>query len=165
MYASAQAQPCASNYNLCTNPLVQIMPTNLVNFYFPIGDRTISSAILSSSEPYNIYVMFQISALTSTGQTVVANLFARAPLHPDYVITSCESISSTASLLASTKVDVSVGFVGTQDAWDKSMVIYRVGRKAHQSCLHSCAPTSAADAALFPSIHEIRSLIACFFSL
>ena len=137
MYASAQAQPCASNYNLCTNPLVQIMPTNLVNFYFPIGDRTISSAILSSSEPYNIYVMFQISALTSTGQTVVANLFARAPLHPDYVITSCESISSTASLLASTKVDVSVGFVGTQDAWDKSMVIYRVGRKAHQSCLHS----------------------------
>lgn len=126
MYASASAQSCASDYNLCTNPLVSIMPTNLVNFYFPIGDRTISNAILSSPEQYNIYVMFQISALTSSGQTVVASLFARAPLHPDQMITACESVSSEASLLATTKVDVTVGFVGTQDAWNKSMAVYQV---------------------------------------
>ncbi len=136
MYTSAQAQACASNYNLCTNLLVEIMPTNLVNFYFPIGDLTVSNAILTSSEPYNIYVMFQISALTSSGSTVVANLFARAPLHPDHLITSCDSVSAEASLLASTKVDVAIGFVGTQDAWGKSMVIYRVG----QECLDCLVP-------------------------
>ncbi len=126
LYTAASAQSCASNYNLCTNPMVSVLPTNLVNFYFPIGDGTVSSSILESSEPYNIYVMFQISALTSAGKTVLGNLFARAPLHPDHVISACESVTAEASLLATTKVDVAVGFVGTQGAWNSSMVVYKV---------------------------------------
>ena len=64
MYKSASAQPCAADYNLCMNPLVSVLPTNLVNFYFPIGDRTLVSAIMNSPEPYSIYVMFQLSTVT-----------------------------------------------------------------------------------------------------
>ena len=108
------------------NPLVSVLPTNLVNFYFPIGDRTLTSDIMNSPEPYSIYVMFQLSSWTSAGKAVVSNLFARAPLNSNNVISMCESVTSTASLLSTTTVDVAVGFVGTQAAWDSSMVIYKV---------------------------------------
>lgn len=86
------------------NPLVSVLPTNLVNFYFPIGDRTLTSAILASAEPYNIYVMFQLSSLTASGKTVVSNLFARAPLNANNVISMCESVTVSASLLSTTQV-------------------------------------------------------------
>lgn len=68
--------------------------------------------------------MFQISTITSTGRSVVSNLFARAPLNADNIVTSCESVSAGASLLSTTKVDVAVGFVGTQSNWDSSMVVH-----------------------------------------
>ena len=112
---------------MCMNPLVSVLPTNLVNFYFPIGDRTLTSAIMNSPEPYSIYVMFQLSSVTSTGKAVTSNVFARSPLNPNNVITLCESVTASTSLLATTQVDVAVGFVGTQAAWDSSMVVYKVG--------------------------------------
>jgi hypothetical protein len=96
------------------NPLVSVLPTNLVNFYFPIGDRTLTDAILNSAEPYYIYVMFQLSSLTSAGKMVVSNVFARAQLNANNIISMCESVTVSASLLSTTQVDVAVGFVGTQ---------------------------------------------------
>ena len=109
------------------NPLASVLPTNLVNFYFPIGDRTISDAILNSGQQYNIYVLFQLSTLSpTTNKAVVSSLFARAPLNADNIITMCESVTVGASLLSTTKVDVAVGFVGTQPNWDTSVTIYRV---------------------------------------
>lgn len=124
LYSAASAQPCASSYDLCTNPVAHILPTNLVNFYFPLGDRTITDAILSSEQQYNVYVLFQLSTVTSTGRAVVSSLFARAPLSADNIVTMCEEVTVGASLLSTTKVDVAVGFVGTQPSWGSSMVIW-----------------------------------------
>lgn len=126
MYASAASQACASDYNMCMNPLASTLTSNLVNFYFPLGDRTISDAILQSDQQYSVYVLFQLSTVTAAGKAVVSNLFARAPLNVDNIITMCETVTMGASLLATTKVDVAVGFVGTQATWDSSMVIYPV---------------------------------------
>lgn len=67
----------------------------------------------------------QLSTVSPTGKNVVSSLFVRAPLQMDHVIQSCESVSAETSLLATTKIDIAVGFVGTQGAWDSSMVIYR----------------------------------------
>jgi hypothetical protein len=125
LYTAASAQPCASNYNLCMNPLVHVLPTNLVNFYFPIGDRTLTPDILASIDQYNVYVMFQLSVITSTGKAIATNVFARAPLHSDQIMSACESVTAEASLLSTTQVDIGIGFVGTQAAWNSSMVLYR----------------------------------------
>lgn len=130
MYKAASSQPCASDYNMCMNPLVSVLPTNLVNFYFPVGDSTIGSDVFNSPEPYSIYVMFQLSVITPDGKSFISNVFARAQLHADNVISSCDSEASAASLLSTTTVDIAVGFVGTQSAWNSTMVVYKVG-----SCL------------------------------
>jgi hypothetical protein len=47
LYAQAAEQTCAARYMLCTNPRTSILASNLVNFFFPIGDRTITDAIMS----------------------------------------------------------------------------------------------------------------------
>jgi hypothetical protein len=65
MYTSAAQQTCAARYALCTNPKAALT-SNLVNFFFPIGDRTLNEAIYaasSTSTPYNIYVTFQLSVV------------------------------------------------------------------------------------------------------
>ena len=106
-----------------------ILPSNLVNFFFPIGDRAITDAIMSASVPYSIYVMFQLSVVDPNGKVVISNLFAKAPIHPDHLTKACESITAEASLLSTTQVDIAVGFVGTQSDWNKSVAVYRVGAK------------------------------------
>lgn len=116
-----------NRYPLCLNPRTSILSSNLVNFYFPIGDRTITNAILTSVVPYNIYVSFQLSVLDPNGKTVITNLFAKAPIHPDHIIKSCESVQAQVSLLSTTKVDIAVGLVGTAEAWNSTVAIYRVG--------------------------------------
>lgn len=88
MYNSAAQQSCAARYAMCTNPKATLT-SNLVNFYFPIGDRTLSDAIFaasSTSSPYNIYVTFQLSVLDSTGKPQVQDACA-------HVIVACFSLS------------------------------------------------------------------------
>jgi hypothetical protein len=124
---------------LCTNPRTSILASNLVNFFFPIGDRTITDAIMSSTIPYNIYVSFQLSVLDPSGRVVISSLFAKAPLHPDHITKSCESLTAQASLLSTTVVDIAVGLVGKQSEWNTSVVVYRVGCQTMLNLLcHLC---------------------------
>jgi hypothetical protein len=60
LYESASQQTCAARYMMCMNPRTSVMPSNLVNFFFPIGDRTLTDDILLSTVPYSIYVAFQV---------------------------------------------------------------------------------------------------------
>lgn len=127
MYTSAGQQMCAARYALCTNPAATLT-SNLVNFFFPIGDRTLNDAIYaaaSTSTPYNIYVTFQVSVIDSTGQSQIMSLFASAPIRSNQVSRQCETVSASGSLLDTTSVDVAVGFVGTNAAWNSTMVVYR----------------------------------------
>jgi hypothetical protein len=142
LYAQAAEQTCAARYMLCTNPRTSILASNLVNFFFPIGDRTITDAILSSTIPYNIYVSFQLSVLDPSGRIVISSLFAKAPLHPDHITKSCESLTAQASLLSTTVVDIAVGLVGKQSDWNTSVVVYKVCSRFVPCflCMRHCLP-------------------------
>jgi hypothetical protein len=128
MYQQAQQQTCAARQDLCTNPTsVDVtMQSNLVNFYFPIGENTITPAMLASfPAPYFMFVYFQLSALDASGRIVVTNLFAKAQLGPLSLSKNCETVSAEVSLMATTKVDIGVGFVGLDDNWNSTMRIFR----------------------------------------
>ena len=128
MYQQAQQQTCAARQNLCTNPTdADVTKTsNLVNFYFPIGDNTITPEILSSfPAPYFMYVYFQLSALDAAGSVVVTNLFAKAQLNALSLSKTCELVTAEVSLLGSTKVDIGVGMVGLDSDWNTTMRIFR----------------------------------------
>jgi len=125
LYAAAAEQTCASRYPLCTNPRTSILASNMVNFYFPIGDRRITEAIMQSAVPYSIYVSFQLSILDADGKVITTSMFAKAPISIMSITRSCESLSAEVSLLGTTKVDLAVGLVGLQSDWDNTMAIYR----------------------------------------
>lgn len=125
-YAAAADQTCAARYPLCMNPPDMPITNNVGHFYFPIGDRTITDAILNSAVPYNIYVSLQLSVLDPAKKIIITNLFAKAPVTPNTIIKSCESLTAQVSLLSTTAVDIAVGFVGLQKDWNQSVVIYRV---------------------------------------
>lgn len=109
------------------NPPNRPIANNVAQFYFPIGDRTITDAILSSTAPFSMYVMLQMSALDPSNKVVISNLFAKAPVTVNSIIKSCESMSAQVSLLSTTTIDIAVGFVGLQEDWNNTMVVYRVG--------------------------------------
>jgi hypothetical protein len=126
---------------LCTNPRTSILASNLVNFFFPIGDRTITDGIMSSATPYNIYVSFQLSVLDTQGKIVISSLFAKAPVLPNTLTKSCESLSAQTSLLSTTKVDIAVGIAGKQADWNSSVSVYKVGMFFFATCYHLRART------------------------
>jgi hypothetical protein len=98
----------------------------LVNFFFPIGDRSISDAILSSPIPYNIYVSFQLSVLDSSNKVIISSLFAKAPINVDHLTKSCESLVAQSSLLSTTSIDIAVGFASKESDWNSSVTVYKV---------------------------------------
>lgn len=42
LYRQAATQDCATQHKLCQNPVTALLQSNLVEFYFPIGDGAIS---------------------------------------------------------------------------------------------------------------------------
>lgn len=128
MYQQAQQQTCAARQNLCSNPTTQDVTksSNLVTFYFPIGDNVITPEMLASfPAPYFMYVFFQLSALDSSGRVVVTNLYAKAQLGLLSLTKSCETVTAEVSLLGTTKVDIGVGIVGLDRDWNTTMRIFR----------------------------------------
>jgi hypothetical protein len=71
------------------NPPNMPIANNVGHFYFPIGDRTITDAILSSSTPYNIYVSLQLSVLDLSKKVIITSLFAKAPVTVNTIMKSC----------------------------------------------------------------------------
>ena len=141
MYDTAQQQTCAARQNLCTNPTASVLASSLVNFYFPIGDERITTAILSSyPSPYFIYVYFQLSVLDSSGRVVVSNLFAKAQLDSLSMTKTCESVSAEISLLSTTQVDIGVGLVGLEDDWNATMRVFKDVTQSVIDLVFVCVP-------------------------
>lgn len=80
MYDSAAAQTCAMQHRMCSNPLAQALSSNVIEFYFPIGDREINSTHLAPGAGYSLYVYFDISARDASGRSVTTRLFAQSPI-------------------------------------------------------------------------------------
>lgn len=121
LYSAAAAQTCASQHKLCTNPATALLSSNLVEFYFPIGDDTVSDALLQGPQRYYIFVYFDLSVTDAYGKTTVARLFVQGSLHELSVSRACESISAATSLLDATIINLAVGLVGTQRDWETSV--------------------------------------------
>ena len=136
MYQTAQEQTCAARQNLCANPTTATLGSGLVNFYFPIGDQTITPAMLASFQsPYFMFVYFQLSVLDSSGRVVVSNLFAKAQLNMLSLTSTCESVTAEVSLLSTTTIDIAVGLVGTQSDWNNTMRIFPDVTQSVRRCL------------------------------
>jgi hypothetical protein len=127
MYSQAKNQTCAVQSNLCTNPSSEVLAGNVATFYFPIGDNVINSTNMGvSPAPYYIYAYFQLSVLGSSGNVILSNLFAKAALDLTSTNYACESISTELNLLATTKIDLAVGFIGQDSDWNTTMRVYQV---------------------------------------
>ena len=125
LYYQAQQQTCAVQKNLCSNPVSSVLPSNMVSFFFPVGDNVINATNLGASpSPYYIYVYFQLSVLAADGSVVLSNLFAKAPLDSLVINYACESLSSEVNILSTTDIDLAVGFVGLDSDWNNTMRLF-----------------------------------------
>jgi hypothetical protein len=71
MYASSADQTCATQHNMCSNPVTALLSSNLIQFFFPIGDGAIGPSQFSSQTQYHLYVYFDVSAVDSSSGRVV----------------------------------------------------------------------------------------------
>lgn len=130
LYRQAQQQTCAIRSNLCTNPpgatlSSSLIANSMVSFYFPIGDNVINATNMGQTpSPYFIYVYFQLSVVSADGSVVVSNLFAKAALDSLIINYGCESITSEVNILATTNIDIALGFVGLEQDWTSTMRLY-----------------------------------------
>lgn len=132
LYAQAAAQSCATQHNLCQNPITALLTSNLVEFYFPIGDGAIDGTHLNANLRYNFYVYFDIAVVDTNGHSTVTKLFATATIGRLSLSRSCEILQVSRSLLETTTVDISIGLVGTQSEWDSTVQTFPDVQQATQ---------------------------------
>lgn len=128
LYNAAASQTCALQANMCTNPVKAEIRDRLLEFWFPIGDGTVSSAIFDSTQAYSIYIYFDISVIDSAGSSVRTKLFAQAALTELSMTMMCETLQLAAELKDVMDVSMAVGLVGTQSEWATTM-------KTHENIL------------------------------
>lgn len=122
LYSSAAAQSCASQHStMCSNPITSMLSSNLVEFYFPLGDGTVGAAHFLPSVQYYLYVYFDISVEDASGHVTVTKLFAQAPISELSVSRACESLQVSLSLLETTTIDMAIGLVGNEQDWQTSV--------------------------------------------
>jgi hypothetical protein len=124
IYANGAAQQCATQHNMCTNPVGQILQTNLVEFYFPIGDNTINDTHVNSPTAYFIFVYFDLSVVDSNGRNSVSRLFAQAPITALSLSKACESIEVAVNLMEASVVNLAIGIGANSQDWASSVKQY-----------------------------------------
>jgi hypothetical protein len=121
IYANGAAQQCATQHNMCTNPVGQILQTNLVEFFFPIGDHTINDTHINSPTAYFIFVYFDLSVVDSNGRNSVSRLFAQAPITALSLSKACESIEVAVNLMEASVVNLAIGMGANSADWASSV--------------------------------------------
>lgn len=120
-YEEASAQSCATQFNLCSNPITALLTNNFVQFDIPLGDGTVGPTQFNAAQRYNLYVYFDLSIVNSNGIVSVTNLFAQAPISELSINRACESLQASTSLLEATEIDIAIGLVGNDDDWQTSV--------------------------------------------
>jgi hypothetical protein len=121
IYADAAAQTCATQHNMCTNPVSKILSSNLVEFYFPIGDSSIGTQHTNSQSSYFLFVYFDLSVVDSNGRNSVTKLFAQAAITELSIAKSCEAIEVSTSLAESSIVNIAIGLAANEKDWLSSV--------------------------------------------
>lgn len=121
MYETASAQSCAFQNDMCANPLSAMLTSRLVEFYFPIGNDTLTAEIFTSPQVYYIFIYFDVVVVDSTGKKAITKLFAQARLSQLSFIKACESVQSAQSLEDVITMDMAIGLVSKDSDWSSSV--------------------------------------------
>lgn len=119
LYTDADDQTCGFHYDLCVNPVQEVLLTRLNHFAFPISNDTLSTAMLS--EGYRLFITFDISAKDADGNVQISSVFSESTIKATSITTACDSIDAEMTLDSLVSVNVSFGLVGTLGDWDKSV--------------------------------------------
>jgi hypothetical protein len=109
---------------MCNNPVSQILTTNLVEFFFPIGDDTINDNHVSSGSSYFIFVYFDLSVVDTNGKNSVTRMFAQAPITSLSLSKACESIEVAVNLMEASVINLAIGVGGSANDWTSSVARY-----------------------------------------
>lgn len=121
LYEDAADQPCAFQNDLCTNPLSEILTSRLVEFYFPIGNDTLTSTTLAGAGEHYIFVYFDVVVVDTAGKKSVTKLFAQAKLSQLSFIKACEFVQTSQSVSDIVTMDMAIGLALTEADWDLSV--------------------------------------------
>lgn len=124
-YREAIKNECAYADRMCLNPTVEILSQTFVEFSFPLGDNAISDLHFSSVRQYSLYVYFDISIVDSRDASTTTRLFTQSPIHDLAILRACRSFEGEVSMLDTTKVNLAIGLVGSEDEWDDSIREFR----------------------------------------
>eukprot|EP00961_Rhodomonas_salina_P010718 143875-Rhodomonas_salina.1 len=121
MYADANGQTCGLAHDLCTNPTAAPISQQHVDFWFPLGDGTITNALLQSVTPYVLYIYFDISVIDANGRHIQSRLFTQSTLDDTSLKRICLEQSVASGVSDVVDVSLAVGITGTLAAWDSTV--------------------------------------------
>ena len=117
LYNAVRSQSCSMQDLMCLNIDHANVVARLVDFSFPLGDNLITPEMLTSSEPYSLYVSFQISLVDSDGAYVQTRLFAQTAITPVSMTRVCRELEIANELKDVVDVSMTVGMVGVEEEW------------------------------------------------
>lgn len=117
LYNAARSQSCSMQDLMCLNVDHANVVDRLVDFSFPLGDNLITPEMLTSSEPYSLYVSFQISLVDSDGAYVQTRLFAQTAITPVSMTRVCRELEIANELKDVVDISMTVGVVGVEEEW------------------------------------------------
>eukprot|EP00961_Rhodomonas_salina_P105029 1414463-Rhodomonas_salina.1 len=122
LYTRAQHQTCSYQTDMCVNPLTATIPGGgYVEYWLPLGENTITDAMLGSAEGYNLFVYFDVHTVTSSGKSAITKLYAQAAVSDLSFARACEGLSAASTVADILELDVTVGMVGLDNDWDTSI--------------------------------------------
>jgi len=124
MYIQTAKQACALQTDICTNPMELEVRDRLVEFWFPIGDDTINTAMLDSPDAYSIYIYFTVSLVDASGRSIQTKLFAQAPISEMSMTYMCQTQEIATEVKDIMDVSLAIGIAGTQTEWTNTVHTY-----------------------------------------
>ena len=144
LYAQSATQDCAIQPPLCTNPPAAATQNGgLIEFWFPVGDDLVDSAVLEADIRKNFYIHFDLSVVDSAGRSTVTSLFAQAPVTYLSVSRFCETLEGAQTVNDILGVSLAVGAVGVEGEWDSTMVEFRDVLRTENPLLETGAQVQA----------------------
>lgn len=124
LYTLASHQQCALQPTFCANPVAEVLSSGLVELWFPIGDDTISDALLAQNSQYSLYVYMDVSVYEPGEGNVITKLFAQAPLTQLSFAKACEQLEIAQTVADMMELDLNVGMASVESDWSESVTSF-----------------------------------------
>jgi cysteine-rich repeat protein len=123
LYQAASYQACARPDRLCTNPPQLVGPDRFVKFGFPLGDTRMDDNMQAAGDT-RLFVTFQLSAMSQSGEMVLSDLFLETIITPTTIAKACDvTLEEHLALGNMVEVSLAVGIAGHNGSeWDNTIV-------------------------------------------